>query len=327
MMRPKVLIASNSFGRLVDDGIRLVQGVADTERIDPMTIGEEEFSGKLKECTVTIGFPRRYGEIVSKARNLKLIAIRGAGHDTLDVEEATRNGILVTFAPAANSISVAELAVGLLLSITKKIPAAARCVSEGKWERLSWCGKEIEGKTLGIIGLGAIGSKVARIMSGFDVTILACDPYASEENAETLGVRLVSMNELLKESDFITIHCALTQSTKGIIGSQAIKEMKPTAYIINASRGEVVDEKAIAEALKADKLAGYATDVLSVEPVEPDNPLIGLDNVICTPHIGGYTREAARRVDMTVASDVVAVLEGGRPNAKRTLNPSLLGEK
>lgn len=326
-MRPKVLIASNSFGRLVDDGIRLIQRLADTERIDPMTIGEEEFSRKLKECTVTIGFPKRYGEIVSKARNLKLIAIRGAGYDALDVDEATRNGILVTFAPAANSISVAELAVGLLLAIARKIPSASRCVSDGKWERISWCGVEIEGKTLGIIGLGAIGSKVARIMSGFGVTILACDPYASEENAETFGVKLVNMNELLKKSDFITIHCALTESTQGIIGSQAIEKMKSTAYIINTSRGEVVDEKAIAKALKAGRLAGYATDVLSVEPVESDNPLIGLDNVICTPHIGGYTREAARRVDMTVASDVIAVIEGGTPNSERTLNPSLLGEK
>lgn len=323
-MRPKVLVASNSFGELVDDGLRMLERLADIERVDPATVDEGEFLDKLEACAALIGVPRRCAGLVSSRRNLRIIAVRGAGYDALDIEEATRNGIIVTFAPSANATSVAELTVGLLLSITRRIPMAATSVSNGGWDRLSCAGVELEGKTVGIIGFGAVGSRVARMVGGFNVTLLAYDPYITGETASAARVKLVTLEELLRSSDFVTIHCALTPSTRGMIGAKALELLKPTAYIVNASRGEVVDESAMANALMKGRIAGYATDVLQHEPPPPGHPLSGLSNVICTPHIGGYTREAARRVDVVVASDVLAVLEGRIPERQRVLNPSLL---
>lgn len=323
-MKPKVMVCSNSFGRVVNDGVRLLEDVAVIERIDSVGISEAEFVGKLRQCTGIISFPRAYSDIVLSSRGLKIVALRGAGHGVLDLDRATRNGIVVTFVPEENSTSVAELTMGLLLAITKRIPDAVRSVKEGRWERLTHVGVELDTKTIGIIGLGAIGRKVARMMGGFGVKELAYDPFVTEEQARKLNVKLVSLQELLAESDFITIHCPLTEDTEGLIDAAALACVKPSAYIINAARGQVVDRIAVAEALQAGRLAGYSTDVLAEEPPVKDDPLIYLNRVICTPHIGGYTMEAARRVDLAVARDVVAALEERTPERTHILNPEVL---
>lgn len=322
-MKPTVLIASNSFGMLADDGVQLLAKVADIERVDASKVEENTFLDLLGRATVIVGVPRRFSSRISSCRSLKMVAIRGAGHDSFNVQEATQNGIIVTFAPAANSTSVAELAVGLLLSAARRIPAASESVREGKWERLVFAGTEIEGKTIGLIGLGAIGRKVARILGGFGVTKLGYDPFVTKDQAEEVGVTLVSLEDLIGSSDFVSIHCPLTSETRGLINDKTLSLFKPTAYLINTSRGGVVDQKALCKALLEHRLAGYATDVLEIEPPPVNEELYRLPGVICTPHIGGYTVEAARRVDLMVARDVLAVLEGRAPEMSRVLNPSV----
>ncbi|MCR4425204.1 MAG: hydroxyacid dehydrogenase [Firmicutes bacterium] len=323
-MKPLVIIASNSFGLLADDGVRLLKTVAEVERVDALKVEESVFLDLLGRAMVIVGAPRRFSSRISSCSTLKMIAIRGAGTDSLDVETATRNGIIVTFAPAANSTSVAELTVGLLLNITRCIHQAVTSVREGKWERLAFAGTEIEGKTVGIVGLGAIGRKVARILDGFGVTKVGYDPFILPVQAQELNVDLVNLETLLSRSDFVCIHCPATPETRGMINARTLSFMKPTAYLINTSRGEVVDQKALVQVLREGKLAGYATDVLEVEPPPKGEELLADERVICTPHIGGYTIEAARRIDTMVASDVVAVLEGRRPEMSRVLNPSVL---
>lgn len=323
-MRPLVILSSNSFGILVRDGVSLIETVADVERVDTLTVAEDAFLELLGRATAIVGAPRRFSADISSCKTLKTIAIRGAGTDSLNVQEATENGILVTFVPAANATSVAELTIGLLLAVTRRIHDAAASVRNGEWERLAFAGREVAGKTVGIVGLGAIGRKVARMLEGFGVTKLGFDPYVDPTQVRELNVDIVSLETLLSASDFICIHCPATSDTKGLIGAEALSIMKSTAYLVNTSRGEVVDQKALAQALRGGRLAGYATDVLEVEPPQAGEEFLSIDNVICTPHIGGYTVEAARRVDMMVASDVVAVLEGRVPEMSRVLNPSLL---
>jgi len=251
-------------------------------------------------------------ELINAAPKLKVIGRAGAGLDNIDTDEASDAGIVVTYAPQENSISVAELTIGLILALARRIPAAHVDTSGGGWDRKVFTGVELFGKTLGVIGLGRIGALVAQRAKAFDMSIIAHDDYvdSNSDHIRLLGARLVSLDELLCEADFVVCHVPLTEETRGMFNDARFRLMKPTAMFVNTSRGEVVDEAALVKALQEKRIAGGALDVRSIEP--PDQgPLNELDNVILTPHIGAFTCEAQDRVVATVCQDVAVVLAGG----------------
>lgn len=262
-------------------------------------------------------------KVIESANKLKVIGRHGAGYDNVDVETATKYGIPVVYTPEANTESVADHTIGLMIAVAKKIPQAHLALTKNcDWfVRYKYIGTEIYGKTLGIIGLGRIGRAVARRAKGFKMKILAYDPLISEAAAKKLGVKLVDLETLLRNSDFVSLHVPLTKETQGLVGQKELEMMKDGAYLINTSRGEIINENAVYEALVEGKLAGAAFDVYTREPPDRENPLFKLDNVVATPHMAAHTQEALRRMAVDVASDVVRVLRGRKP--KYIINPEV----
>lgn len=251
-------------------------------------------------------------DLLAQARLLKIIGRAGAGYDNIDVEAASQAGVVVCYSPEENAVSVAEHVFGLLLALARKIPGADRSVKNGGWERKKYHGFELMGKTLGILGLGKIGFRVALRAKAFGMRLLAHDAYLSSTSLHVTesGATLVAMDQLLAESDFLSVHLPLTLETRGLLNRQSFSKMKPTAFIINTSRGEVLVEKDLAPALQQGQLAGAALDVREKEPPAADSPLNGLDNVILTPHTAGLTYEAQEKVVEAIAEDVDRVLSG-----------------
>ncbi len=247
--------------------------------------------------------------VIQAGRSLQVIARAGTGVDNIDVAAATERGIIVVNAPTGNVVSAAEHTIALMMALARQIPQADVSLRQGKWERQRFMGVEVRGKTLGIIGLGQVGCEVARRAKGLEMRLIAYDPYVSQERARMLGVELVELAELLRQSDFITIHTPLTETTRGLIGEDELRAMKPTARLINTARGGIVDEEALVKALREGWIAGAALDVFSQEPLT-QHPLFGLENVVLTPHLGASTAEAQERVAIDVAEQVVAVLRG-----------------
>jgi D-3-phosphoglycerate dehydrogenase len=248
-------------------------------------------------------------EIIDAGRNLKIIARAGSGVDNIDVEYAEKKGIKVVCASESVTTSVAELTVGLMISLARHIPKADRAMKEGKWIRDKIEGWELQGKTVGIIGFGRIGQRVAKIAKALGMKIIVCELNSPPENLlKDLDAKLLPLKDLLKSSDIITLHVPLTQQTYHLIGEKEIQEMKKGAYIVNTSRGPIIDEKALFEALKTGKLGGAAVDVYEKEPPE-DYSFIKLPNVICTPHIGAQTLEAQRNASLAVATKIVEILK------------------
>ncbi len=250
-------------------------------------------------------------ELIKAAPNLQIIARAGAGLDNIDTEAASEAGIVVSYTPSENSISVAELVLGFMLTAVRPIPKAWLHTRSGGWNRMQFVGGELFGKTLGIVGLGRIGRLVAERALAFGMTIIAHDEFIDPSSpfVADLGARLTSLDDLLTQSDFVSVHVPLTPDTRNCFSSEAFQKMKSSAWFMNASRGEVVDEAALLQALNEKKIAGAALDVRSKEPPE-DNEFGKLANVILTPHIGAFTNEAQERVVAAVCSDVVAILAG-----------------
>jgi len=249
-------------------------------------------------------------EIIEAGKQLKIIGRAGVGVDNVDVKSATRQGILVVNSPEGNTIAAAEHAIAMMLSLSRYIPAANQSVKEGKWERGKFLGVEVYKKTLGVVGLGKIGSHVATVARAMGMQVLAYDPFLSSERAEQLGVHLVEMDLLLRESDYITLHLPKTPETYHMINAEALDKMKPTARLVNCARGGIIDEAALAEALKAGKIAGAALDVFESEPLgESTLRDIGRE-VILTPHLGASTEEAQVNVAIDVAEQIRDVLLG-----------------
>jgi len=246
-------------------------------------------------------------DLIASAKKLKVIGRAGSGLDNVDKVAATKQGIVVMNTPGGNTITTAEHTVALLLAIARKIPQATASMKEGKWEKKKFQGVELYNKTLGIIGLGNIGSHVAKMALGMGMNIITYDPFLNEEKAKTLGVTVVELDELFKKSDFITNHIPLTNETKYLINAKTIAKMKPGVRIVNAARGGVVDEEALYKALKSGKVAAAALDVFETEP--PSNsPLFELDNFVCTPHLGASTQDAQENVAIAVANQIVDYL-------------------
>jgi len=249
-------------------------------------------------------------ELLDKALKLRAVGRAGVGVDNIDLEAATKRGVLVMSTPGGNAVSVAEHTFALLLALARQVPRLDKAIQEGRWEKSSAAGTEVRGKTLGLIGLGRIGSEVAVRAEAFDMRVLGYDPYISEAAARELNVELVPLETLLAESDFISLHTALSQATQNMINGATIEKMKKGARIINAARGELIDEGALAAALKKGKLAGAALDVFAEEPPK-NSPLVGLPSVIATPHVAGSTAEAQEEVGTQVAVQIRDYLADG----------------
>lgn len=248
-------------------------------------------------------------EVIQAGTKLKIIGRAGVGVDNVDVEAATQRGIVVMNAPDGNTISTAEHSIAMMLSLSRYIPQAHASMKKGEWDRKSFTGVEVKDKTLGIIGMGRIGTEVAKRMQAMGMDILAYDPFLTEERAEQLGVKLANLEELITKSDYITLHTPLTAETKGIINAAAIAKMKKGVRIVNCARGGLVDEVALAEAIEAGHVAGAAFDVYPTEP-PTERRLIDLPQVVATPHLGASTKEAQINVAIDVAIEMSKALKG-----------------
>ncbi|MFQ6057570.1 MAG: phosphoglycerate dehydrogenase [Anaerolineae bacterium] len=247
--------------------------------------------------------------VIEAADRLQVIGRAGVGTDNIDLEAATRRGIVVVNAPTANCIAAAEHTVAMMLALARHIPQADASLRRGRWEKGRFVGVEVRDKTLGIVGLGRIGTEVAKRAQGLGMEVVACDPFIPTDHAARLGVPLLPLEELLRKADFISIHTPLTDTTRGMIGARELALVKPTARLINCARGGIVDEEALLAALEEGRLAGAAMDVFSQEPAIA-NPLLRSDKVIATPHLGASTQEAQVGVALDVAEQIIAVLEG-----------------
>ncbi len=251
-------------------------------------------------------------DVLAAGTKLRVVGRAGTGVDNIDVNAATARGIVVVNAPASNSVAVAELTLGYILALARNLPQAHSSLQSGKWERARYMGFEVRGKTLGLLGLGRIGAEVARRARAFEMDVIATDPVVSTDRAAQIGVSLVTLDELLGRSDFLSIHVPLTDSNRHLINAARLAQMKPTAYLINAARGGLVDEAALADALERKRLAGAALDVFEQEP-PTNSPLLGHPNVLTTPHLGASTLEAQALAGYDVAEGVLAALGGGTP--------------
>ena len=276
--------------------------------------------------------------LLEKAPKLRVVGRAGVGVDNVDMEAATHRGVLVMNTPGGNSVSVAEHTLALMLALARSVPQANASIHAGKWEKSAFSGTELRGKTLGLVGLGRVGGEVARRARALEMKVLAYDPYVTPAAAREADAELVPLEELLRQSDFISLHTSLSPSTEKIINAAAIAQMKRGARLINCARGELIDEAALAEALRSGQLAGAALDTFAVEP-PANSPLTEMPNVIATPHIAGSTREAQEEVGTAIAQQIRDYLADGvirnavnmpalSPEQYRRLRPYLdLGER
>ncbi|HKT45803.1 MAG TPA: phosphoglycerate dehydrogenase [Gaiellaceae bacterium] len=302
-MSPKVLVRE----AIADAGVDLLR-----ERFDV----DVDLESPLEEIVdrydaiVVRSATKITADVIERATNLKVIGRAGVGVDNVDVEAATRRGIVVANAPESTVVSAAEHTVGLLVALARNIPQAHAALKQGRWERKSYGGIELAGKTLGVLGFGRIGQQVARRALGLGMRVVAYDPYVAAERFRELGVeRVETPEEVYDAAEFVTLHLPLTEETRRSIDADAFARMRDGVRIVNAARGQLVDEDALLDALRSGKVAGAALDVFSSEPYS--GPLLELDNVVVTPHLAASTDEAQDRAGVIVAEQVAAALEGG----------------
>ena len=309
----KVLIAD----AINEKGIENLKDVA--EVVVDTDITPEELADTIHEYNGIIVRSRTKltADIIEKADNLQIIARAGVGVDNIDLNAATEKGIMVVNSPESTSVTVAEHTMGLILSMARKISIADKSVKDGKWEKKKFMGVELRNKTLGVIGMGRIGSQVVNRCKAFGMDAMAYDPYLPEEVALQMGVELTDLDTVLENSDFITIHVPLTPETKHSVSTEQFELMKDTAFIVNCARGGVIDEEALYDALLNDKIGGAALDVYEDEPPK-DSKLFELDNIVLTPHIAASTKEAQRDAAIIVADEIIDLAKGNTP--KNVLN-------
>ena len=316
--RPRILIADP----VAPEGIELLRAIGEVEvktgqAADALVASIENYDALVvrSETKVTRA-------ILEAGTRLQVVGRAGVGVDNIDLEAATERGVIVVNAPQGNTIAAAEHTIALLMALARHIPQADASMRAGKWDRKTYVGTEVRGKTLGVIGLGPIGSEVARRGVGLDMRVLAHDPYVAEERVRSLGAEPADFETLISVADFISVHVPMTAATRGMISTEQFARMKEGVRILNVARGGIIDEAALAEAVKAGKVAGAAVDVFTAEPIDPQNPLLGDPRIITTPHLGASTAEAQERVAVDVAEQIVDVL-GGRP-ARYAVNAPML---
>jgi D-3-phosphoglycerate dehydrogenase len=303
----RVLVLARTFGKYSNEPLALLQNngfeIERREKVD--ADGLKGFEA------VVVGVQRITREMLQNS-SVKIIAKHGVGVDNIDLEAATELGIPVTVTPNANAVSVAELTIGFIFALSKKLIDLHNNLYQ-KRQFVSNVGLELHGKILGIVGFGSIGKEVAKRALCLGMRVLVYDPYVEESNLRELGVEKMELDELLRQSDFVSLHVPLNESTRHLIDREKISLMKRTAYLINTARGGVVDEKALAEALKSGQIAGAALDVFDVEPLPADSPFFDCPNVIMTPHVGAHTYEAILRMNMMAAESIVDFFNGKIP--------------
>ena len=308
----KVLITSRSFGKIGDSAKKILENAG--IEIDNISVGFDQayFEKIIPEYDALIIGAHDFSEAdMERCPNLKIICKHGVGLDNIHVNKAKELGIVVCNAPGTNSNAVADLALGLMLSVCRKISHSAALVREGVWK--SHIGEDVCGKTLGLLGFGAIAKGVARRARGFGMKILAYDPFVTQLPEEFEGwIELCDKDTVITSCDILSVHIPLTPETKNTISTAELAKMKQGSYVINTARGGIVDEMALYEALKSGHLNGAAMDVVESEPMTPDHPLLSLDNVVVTPHIAMYSKEAINAVSLICAENVVACLTGGQ---------------
>ncbi|MCC6729601.1 MAG: phosphoglycerate dehydrogenase [Chthonomonadales bacterium] len=318
---PRVLVSDP----IAEAGIERMRGYADVDVRTGLSARELADAIASYDALAVRSETKVTAEVLARATRLRIIGRAGVGVDNIDVRAATEAGILVVNSPQGNTIAAAELTVAMLLALARSIPQADASLRSGRWERKRFLGTQVYGKTLGIVGLGKIGAEVARRARGLEMTVMTYDPYATEEIARQCGASLVSLDELYAAGDFITVHVPLNDETRGMVGAEQIARMKPGVRIVNCARGGLIDEVALAEAIRGGHVAAAAFDVFSQEPPAPANPLLGLPNVIVTPHLGASTEEAQVNVAVDIAEQIGDVLRG-RPARSAVNMPSLSAE-
>jgi D-3-phosphoglycerate dehydrogenase len=317
--KPKVLISQP----IHESGMRVLSEKFET-RVSPDP-SETTLAKEIKDCAgLLVRTAPIPASVIEAASGLKVIARHGVGYDNVDVAAATRRKVLVCITPRANALSVAEHVLALMLALAKRMLPFDAATRKNEWEvRNSYSAFDLDRKTLGIIGMGRIGMLVCqKARAAFDMDVLAYDPLVPKETMEKAGARVTAIPEILKASDFVTLHVPSMPETKGMIGEAQLKMMKRSAYLINCARGPIVDEAALVKALKDGTIAGAGLDVFDPEPPKADNPLFGLPNVILSPHSAGLTVECVIRMATHAAQAIVDVLEGRRPEG--IINPEVL---
>ena len=310
--------------RIAQEGIDLLRSQLPEAHIDVhYGLKPEQLKGIIGNYTALVvrSETQVTSEILAAASELKIVGRAGVGVDNIDIEAATREGIIVVNSPTGNIVAAAEHTIAMLMALARHIPAASSSTKTGKWEKSRFLGVEVRNKILGIIGLGKVGTEVARRAQGLEMQVIAFDPYVASEQARKFDITMLSMEEVLQQADFVTLHTSLTsgpQGTRGLIGTHELHLLKPGARLINCARGGLIDEEALLNALQENRLAGVALDVFSQEPVgdnEVLKQLLAHERVIATPHLGASTEEAQLSVATDVAEQIVAVLRGGFPRA------------
>ena len=301
----KVLVSDS----LSDKGIEILKKEVDVDIKTGMSPDELKNCIGEYDALVVRSQTQVTADVIKAAKNLKIIGRAGVGVDNIDVEAATQHGIIVINAPEGNMISAAEHTIAMMMSLSRNIPQANQSMKSGKWDRKAFMGVEVRGKTLGVIGLGRIGAEVAARAQGMKMKILAYDPFISEERAGELGVTLTTVDDIVLNSDYITVHTPLIKETKNLIDKEQFEKAKPGLRVINCARGGIINEEALAEAVASGKVAGAAVDVFVNEP-PTGSPLLEQDNIILTPHLGASTQEAQVNVAVDVADQIINLSKG-----------------
>lgn len=305
----KVLVSDS----LAEEGVRRLESGAEVDVITNLT--PEELVRKIKDYDALVirSGTKVTAEVIAAADKLKVIGRAGVGIDNVDVEAATKKGIIVLNTPGGNTISAAEHTIAMMLALARNIPQANAALHKGEWNRKKYTGVEFFNKTLGIVGLGRVGAEVATRMKAFGMQILAFDPFITEEKAKQLGLKLAPLENVLRESDFITVHTPLTNETRNLIDEDEFKIMKSSVRIVNCARGGIINEAALAQAVAEGKVAGAAVDVFTKEP-PTGNPLLEQEKILTTPHLGASTAEAQVNVALAVADQILTIARGGMPS-------------
>jgi D-3-phosphoglycerate dehydrogenase len=309
----KILITPRSFASISKTPLEMLKekGYKIIKNETDKPLNNREMSEKIKEVDgIIIGIDDLNAQIIKQARNLRVISKYGVGINNIDIKAATNREIVVTYTPTANIDAVADLAFALMLALARRIPEADRETKAGNWKK--FIGSSVWRKKLGVIGLGKIGRQVVKRARGFEMEILCYDIIQDEKFARQFGVRYVDLGTLLKESDYITIHTPLNDATRDMIGYKELEMINENAFLINTSRGGIIDEKALYAALKNNKIKGAALDAYEKEPPE-NSPLVELENIIMTSHNGAYTKEAINNMGIQAAQNLIDVLEGREP--------------
>jgi D-3-phosphoglycerate dehydrogenase len=309
----KVFSTSPTFGHYIDEPVEYLKKHGC--EVDIVSKGQVLPAEELKRIistydAVIVGVEKINEQLIQKAEKLRVIAKHGAGVDNIDVATATKKGIAVINAPGANSDAVADLTFGLFLSLARNIPYADSAVKHDKWPRI--IGTQLNGKVVGIVGLGQIGKKVAKRALGFDMKVVAYDVKRDDSFTQRWGITYLPLEKIMSEADFISIHIPLLPETRGLINGELLRSMKKSSFIVNISRGDIIDEESLYQTLKEGGIRGAGLDVFTREPPQ-GSPLMKLANVVCTPHMGGYTFDALRKTGMICAQGIIDVWEGRHP--------------